>query len=469
MKRRVIFSFMAVIVLMLLLVEVMVYFGVKQYYYQGIASTFQHHAETSSAFLKKYQSEELREYHEYSDDIINGVQYDGAEVDLVSRSGSIVMSSTGVKKEQLAQVPDEVLNGESTYRVEQDQETKEDILVTYSPLLYNGQVLAILRYSSSLYQVTATIWSVMRLALIVGAIISVIVFIISLILANSIVTPIKEITRDSLYMGKNNFQSRLKEAYPFELGDLSRTLNYMADEIQKTDRMKNEFISSISHELRTPLTGIKGWIETINGAVDLSKAEMEQGMTILSAETNRLIHLVEDLLDFSRLQSHRIILHKQKLSLANLVKEVKEQMQTEALQKDIQTKVSVEGDTNILGDRSRLKQVLINMYDNAVKYSHPHSVIHLTVQGNPNDVTITIQDRGIGIKDEDLPYVLETFYQSNYNQGGSGLGLAISNEIVSLHDGTIALESEINKGTSITVTLPRSPSHKASNYNEETS
>ncbi|KGX87594.1 sensor histidine kinase [Pontibacillus litoralis] len=457
MKRRVIFSFMTVILLMLILVESVLYFGVREYYYQGMSSTFQNHADTSSVFLQKYEFNEyqLLNIDQHSNEIMNSLEYEGAQLELINREGTVMMSNYGFKQEKRQHLPPSVLEGETNYEAETNSATGEKVLATYTPLLYQGQVIAALKYTSSLTEVSKAIHHVMYLAISVGLFISLIVFIISLKLANSIVTPIHEITRDAYKMGKTNFKTRIKEDYILEIGQLSETLNYMADEIEKTDQMKNDFISSISHELRTPLTGIKGWIETIRTSEVLTEEEIELGMNIISNETNRLISLVEQLLDFSRFQSKRIVLEKTSIPLAPFIEEVTQQLRVKAEEKHLTFSIEGDDELSIMADESRLKQVLINVYDNAIKYSKEQSSIHTSYHEVEKEIIIAIKDYGIGISKLDLPLVMQTFYQSNINQGGSGLGLAISNEIIDLHDGSITISSELGKGTCVTITLPK--------------
>jgi len=227
----------------------------------------------------------------------------------------------------------------------------------------------------------------------------------------------------------------------------------MGDEILKTDRLKNDFISSISHELRTPLTGIKGWIETMQEPNGLSDEELKFGVGIINDESERLISLVENLLDFSRYQSDRIELILSEVKVDKLIREVTFQLQKKAEKKEIRFIVETIPAV-ITADGSKLKQVILNVLDNAIKFSYKESTIHVTQSINNNIVLIKISDTGIGIKEEDTNYVMESFYKIDPKSIGAGLGLVISRNIVDMHKGTLKIDSEYGKGTSVIISLP---------------
>ncbi|KGX92866.1 sensor histidine kinase [Pontibacillus halophilus JSM 076056 = DSM 19796] len=455
MKRRVVLSFMVVILLMLVLVETVLYFGVKEHYYVSMANTLQRHAETSASFFNKYEDQQLRNYKGHSDEIIHSFQYPGTRLELLDREGKVLFSSTGFMVPDDYPLPKRVLTGEETYDVESMETTDESVLASYSPLMYNGQTIAVLKYTTSLEEANRTIRTIMLWSVAIGSTLSIFVFFVSLWIANSLVTPIREITKGASNLTESYFQHRLNEAYPHELGRLSKTLNYMAEEIETSNRMKNEFISSISHELRTPLTGIKGWVDTLKGNKGLTDEEQEQGMEMLSSETDRLIHLVEELLDFSRFQSNRIILHKEYFCLSHLIQEVYVQLEPYLLEKQITCTLVNSGAVDLFGDRARIKQVLLNLMDNAIKYSQSQTIIELSLEYTSEEARVRIKDEGIGIQQEKLPHVKETFYQSDTRQAGSGLGLAVSDKIVKLHGGHLEIQSEWGKGTEVIVVLPR--------------
>lgn len=281
--------------------------------------------------------------------------------------------------------------------------------------------------------------------------------IFSMGLANSIVRPINNITAVSALMAKGRFDVRVKGDYRYELGELASTLNYMAQEIVHTNQVKDDFISSISHELRTPLTSIKGWSETLNsGGYDPEETKI--GMQIISKETDRLIGLVEEILDFSKLQQNEMKLVMGTVNIRELLQEIMLNVWAKAEMKKIKLKMEADEEQVFLvhGDGNRLKQVFLNIVDNAIKFSHESSHIFILISKSNDRITVAVQDSGIGISMEHLEKVKDRFFQVDHQRGGTGLGLAISQQFVERHGGEMTLNSVLGEGTTVTVILPAS-------------
>ena len=220
--------------------------------------------------------------------------------------------------------------------------------------------------------------------------------------------------------------------------------------------MKNDFISSVSHELRTPLTAIKGWAETLadmGGEVDPEM--LAKGMRVITSETERLAGMVEELLDFSRIQSGRMKLVKDRMDvIAELSEAVL--MFEERARHEGKRLIYNEPDqfASFMGDRNRLRQVFVNIIDNALKYSDRGDTVTVRASVSESQVDISVADTGIGIREEDLPKIKEKFFKANSTRRGSGIGLAVADEIVSLHGGTLDITSKENVGTRVTIHLP---------------
>jgi signal transduction histidine kinase len=229
----------------------------------------------------------------------------------------------------------------------------------------------------------------------------------------------------------------------------------MASELGATDRMKNDFISSVSHELRTPLTAIKGWGETILSSGPSDKETLSKGMSVIIEETERLSGMVEELLDFSRMQNGKFKMVMNKVDiLAELGEAVL--MFSDRAHREGLTLIYNEPESlpTVMGDRNRLKQVFVNILDNAFKYSNSGGIVTVGTSSGEKFVKISIADTGCGIPPADLPRVKEKFFKGNSTRRGSGIGLAVSDEIVCLHGGTLEIESEESKGTTVITTLP---------------
>ena len=218
--------------------------------------------------------------------------------------------------------------------------------------------------------------------------------------------------------------------------------------------MKNDFISSVSHELRTPLTAIKGWAETLKDP-SIDYATLQKGMGVILKESDRLSSMVEELLDFSRIQSGRFKLNTSKLDLVAELSDVV-LMFTERARRD-QIALNYEEPMDIIpinGDSNRLRQVFVNIIDNALKYSDSGDRVTVCVEHQGDFAVVSIADTGIGINAADLPKIKNKFYKANSTRRGSGIGLAVADEIVNMHGGSLELRSTEGIGTTAIISLP---------------
>ena len=293
-------------------------------------------------------------------------------------------------------------------------------------------------------------------SILAGIFILIIAILISLKFAETLIKPLRELKKfaNELAVGNYNIKLEKMKIVDDEIGDLAQTFEHMAHEIDKSEKLKEEFISSVSHELRTPLTSIKGWSETL-GYESITREELDLGLGIIQDETERLIKLVEELLDFSRLSSDRIKLHVDIVDVEGLIVGVVNQLKVKAAEKDISLLFEFENEfiENIQGDKNRLRQVLINLIQNSFKFTSQGGYIKVVASQDEEITTISVEDNGSGIEKQNLNKVLDKFFQEDYNKAGSGLGLAISNEIVKLHGGRMKIESEKNVGTKITFNI----------------
>ena len=316
-----------------------------------------------------------------------------------------------------------------------------------------GEIVAV-RFVTSLTLVDQSIAALVAFSL--ALVTAVVLFSVwtGMFFIRSIVRPIGEIEATAAKIAEGNLDTRIENKYNDEIGKLSDTINHMAGELDKTERMKNEFISSVSHELRTPLTSIKGWVETIAAIRDPADPNFRRGVQVISSEADRLYSMVEELLDFSRMQNGL----KLDLQLLDLVAEVSDA----AIM--VERRVELEGlhlaydepeePMPVMADPARLRQVFINVLDNAVKYSPPHGTVRMDVLSDGNSAFVNISDEGRGIAPDDLENVKVKFFKGKGAVRGSGIGLAVVDEIVTALDGSVDIQSEVGRGTTVTVRLP---------------
>ena len=262
--------------------------------------------------------------------------------------------------------------------------------------------------------------------------------------------------------GDFSASEKIEHKYDDEIGDLCDAVSDMAKDLQTTEQMKNDFISRVSHELRTPLTAIKGWAETmqLSERGTLDRRTFDRGMGVIIKESSRLTGIVEELLDFGRIQSGRMVLINEKIDIIAEFDETVYMLKDRAAEEGIHLLYD-EDDTvyypPVYGDRNRLRQVFLNVLDNALKYTPKGGVVAAQViytKDDPEVIKIVVTDSGCGISAEDLPRVKEKFYKANQKVGGSGIGLAVADEIMNLHHGSLNIESGEGVGTTVTLTLP---------------
>lgn len=456
-KKRLVGNFMLVIIMTVLILEVFLANAVKQYYYKGFEEILSNQVILSADFYHRYfSSNPLEEI--IMDDIDVFWRQTKAQVQILDRDGKILMDSIGaLSSSDVINTTDVIraLEGvKGTWIGNVDYDTSPVMAVAY-PLIVDGEIIGILRFVSTLKNVNNIIKNITQVFIIVGLIVVIISGIISLFLANTIVHPLKEVTGVAEEMAAGNLKIRSKKRADDEIGKLSDTLNYMAEELIRREELKNDFISSISHELRTPLTSIKGWAITLKSGDARDKELLLDGLDIIEKESDRLSNMVEELLDFSRFVSGRISLEKSQIDLMESIEQVGKQFQFTAKDKNIEFIIQYEPNLpHIYADKNRIKQVLINLLDNAFKFTPEGGRVELNARREGEDIIIEVIDNGYGIDEEDLPYIKEKFYKGKNSKSNSGLGLAICDEIVKLHQGSLEIESKLNQGTRVTVAIP---------------
>ncbi|MFF2911313.1 sensor histidine kinase [Paenibacillus sp. NPDC057934] len=455
MRRQIVLHYILVVFLALLLVEVIFLLAIRTYYYDSIYSKITNQLSTAETYFNKYQVTGMDSTVRLQD-LLDTFSFNNTELEVLTRNGDIITSSTGFQPDRTITTSDvpEAAGGSIGRWVGRQPGTNESVMAVSKMLQIHGRDVYILRYLTSVEFINSGLLNLTLLSVGIGAAVLTIVALFSFGLANSIVKPLNNITAVSAQMAKGKFNTRIKGNYRYEIAELATTINYMAQEIVRSNQIKDDFISSISHELRTPLTSIKGWSETlVSGGYDPEETKL--GMGIISKESDRLIGLVEEILDFSKLQQNEMKLSIGIVDMKVLLQETILNVWAKAEKKRIHLVLECDDAVFVKGDANRLKQVFLNLVDNAVKFSHEDSSIVLTVQSLSNqEVAIIVRDSGIGISEAHLAKVKDRFFQVDALNGGTGLGLAITQQIVELHNGRIEMHSELGKGTQVTVILP---------------
>jgi signal transduction histidine kinase len=327
------------------------------------------------------------------------------------------------------------------------------------PVTVEGQLVGVVYLSQTLRDLAAVLSDVRaRWGISVGVAL-VLSGTVGLALSGAVARPLRQLTVAAEEIARGQLDQRVPVRSRDELGQLSQAFNEMTTRLKAARQMQTDFVANVSHELRTPLTSVKGLVETLqDGAVDDDHVR-DRFLDTVSRETERLIRLVNDLLLLSRVDSDAVILNKAQIDPVGLLHAAVEQLAPGAAAKSLTVEIEAGPDVPLVkADPDRLTQVLLNLLDNAYKYSPPGERVTASITSGADSVHFHVRDRGIGIPPDDLPHIGERFFRSerarSRAQGGSGLGVAIARALVELHDGTLRLQSRAGQGTTAIVTLP---------------
>lgn len=386
---------------------------------------------------------------------------DEVRVQVIDSAGSVVADTAGVMA-RADDMPDyneaiKSQNGTGSYIGNSklgERIMSETFLLSDTKNGSNGAI----RWSISMTPIYKYFAISMTVAILLGGVVIIIAFYSGRYFNRSIVVPVREASKTARRIAMGDFKARLQVTESDEIGELCDTINYMANELNTAEELKNDFIFSVSHELRTPLTAIKGWGETALMSLGTDQELVEKGINVILTEADRLQGLVEELLDFSRIQSSRLSVNVSLIDISEILDETAEMYDEIARQHNIEIKVTRPYELPpVLGDLNRLKQVFINVIDNAVKYTVSDGYVDINVSVEEEFIRIMVKDTGVGIAEKDIDRVKEKFYKANKTIRGSGIGLAVADEILKQHNGLLFIESEENVGTTVTIVLSVAP------------
>lgn len=430
------------------------------YYYSNMESDMKNRAKTTTDFFADYINQSYNEYYQscvtYTQTFENK---NTLELQFISKDGDLVASSFGQWAGEAPNTPEiwEAVNERvSSTFVGKDTNTGERIMAVSCPMIYaNGEVIGVLRYVTSTRLVDGQIFLVALVSGLVLLMVLVVVMISSGYYLRSIMNPVAEITEKAKRIANGSYGVQIKTPYRDEIGELADTINEMSNKIAQNEKMQSEFISQLSHELRTPLTVINGWSETLLADENMD-ADTRQGMKIISSEAKRLTEMVMELLDFTRMQDGRMTLTVEPTDIRAEFEDTVYMYGSRLAQDGIQLNYldNDEDIPEIPCDPKRLRQVFLNILDNAAKHGGEGKRIDASMHYEDDAVVVRIRDYGPGIPEDEIPLVKKKFYKGSSKARGTGIGLAVCDEIVEMHGGTLTLENAQGGGTLVTVTLP---------------
>ncbi|QPA32853.1 sensor histidine kinase [Thermaerobacillus caldiproteolyticus] len=350
-----------------------------------------------------------------------------------------------------AQVPREGKIIESHWKTEK-------YIAAISPIRLHHHTVGYVYMFQPTESIKEMIWRINHLFMLVGAL-SLLATIFTIFLLSRIVaSPLIHMKEATERLSRGDFSVHLHVKSNDELGALAKAIQLLSRDLAHLKKTRSEFLASISHELRTPLTYVKGYADIVRRK-ELSEEERIKYATIIYEEANHVAALVKELFDLAQLEQHSFSIQKEAVKLYPFIQRVADKMALAFQEKGIHFEYRCPSSLSLQIDPNRFEQVLVNVLDNALKYSKRGGHVRLDVEEKSKHVLITVADEGIGIPEEDVPFVFERFYRVDKSRarssGGSGLGLSIVKEIVEAHGGTVKLESKVNKGTMITIELER--------------
>ncbi len=380
------------------------------------------------------------------------------EVQVYDAKGTLLIYSYGewAKQNSFDQDVAEALEGKSNTLRTKTSDLRS--VMTHSrPIVVDAKVVGVLRLVAPLEMIDLQIKKMATYFILIGLLVIIITSVGSYLLADTVTTPIQNLIKVTRRMSTGDFSVEAISDYDDEIGELAKTINHLSAEIKKRDYLKNRMFSSVSHELRTPLTAIRGWAETLNDPMyTQGKVDLEDGLGVIVEETARLQSMVEELLDFSRMMSIELSYKFEEMDLFELIQSALSTLKLKANDAGVILSFVREEDGLFAKvDGNRMKQLLVNLLDNAIKFTPEGGTVEVLAWNDQNEIFITVRDTGHGISQEELPFIKERFYKGTHVGSHLGLGLAICDEIVKGHNGKWDIKSTLEKGTCIEMTFPR--------------
>ncbi len=433
------------------------------YYYSSMQSDMRFRAKTTSEFFEDYIDLNYNDFYQSCMTYARTFEdRNELELQFINKQGRIVASSYG-NWVGLPPATSDIQDAVSTRGVSppylgEDPATGERIMAVSAPMIYsNGEVIGVLRYVTSTKIVDQQIMYVGLISFASLLAVLAIVIVTSNYFIRSVMTPVSQINEKAKRIANGSYGVQIQTRYADEIGELAQTINELSTKISQNEKMQAEFISQLSHELRTPLTAINGWTETLL-ADESMDADTRQGMKVISREAKRLTEMVIELLDFTRMQDGRMTLNVELTDIRSEFEDTVFMYGSRLAQDgiDLEYLDSDEDIPEIPCDPQRLRQVFLNILDNAAKHGGEGKRIEASMDFEDDHVIVRIRDFGPGIPEDELPLVKKKFYKGSSSVRGTGIGLAVCDEIVEMHGGELILANAPGGGTEVTVKLPAS-------------
>lgn len=451
-----ILNFGLLIFLTVLVLDIAVIFSVKNYFYSDATKKMRSQAQLNLNYLYRYI-----DFSKGLDDVVledssTIYEYNTGHIMILNNHGENILSTIGLSENifDSKEIQDTIKKDGYFASIDKFDFFDHNLVTVALPIRYHGNIIGTAIFQSSLFETENSIKNIEMMMIIFSLTVMVIAFIMSIYMSKQMVNPLGKLKNYASKLAGGDYTDQLHVDGTSEIIALGETMNFMASEIKKRDEIKNEFIANVSHELKTPLTSIKGWAYTLN-ADSSDKELVSDGLNIIENEADRLTGMVNDLLDFSRLLNNKVTLFKTNFNLEDLLQAVINQFKPRSFNenKSLIFNCNV-SKSSFLGDENKLRQVVINLMDNAFKFTTENGQISLDLDRRDDNYIITITDDGEGMEEKDIPHIFEKFYRGQNKNSHAGIGLAIVSEIVNLHNGRILVTSQKGKGSKFEIYLP---------------
>ena len=459
------------IVLVVIAIVTVYTLGVRRTYYSAMRSGLETRARVAADNFSSYGLKSYSEYFRYASITAETFEEkDRLELQFINVNGRVQVSSYGLTagtQPGTSDVTEAVATGKPASFEGLDPQTGERILSVSAPLRFNGRVIGVLRYVTALHEADRSVLVSMAVAIGVALLCVGLAIFSNAIFINNVVEPVAVVSDAARRISAGSYGILIDNHYRDELGELVDNINDMSLKISQSEKIQQEFVSSVSHELRTPLTAINGWAETLAADPGANPEQTQRGLNIIVKESRRLTTMVEELLDFTRMQDGRFTLRVEETDLLAELEDAIFTYREIFSREGIELRYECADDLPpIIADGERMKQVFCNVLDNAAKHGGAGKRIETRLVRRGSHYIITIRDYGPGIPADDLPHVKEKFYKGGSKARGSGIGLAVCDEIIRLHNGTLAIGNAKGGGCIVTIRLPIVP-HRAHHEKEK--
>ena len=436
-RRRWLMNSVAIVLLILTLAVGAFAAMLWSYYYDGTADDLERKATSSANGFRMYTRSDYRAAAQQT--VNNYEDKSRLELQFLDTTGAVLFSGNDLTAGSTPSTPD-----------------IQKALNERSPVIYQGDVVGVIRYVTSLSAIDRQFTFSMTVIAAIALAIFAMVYFSNLYFVRSIVEPLAGITEIAQVIADGSYGVQIEKKFDDEIGELTDAINDMSMKIAQAEKTQSEFISSVSHELRTPLTAITGWAETIQNGECRSAADIRKGMSIIVSESKRLGNMVEELLEFSRIEDGRFTLSVEPLDLKAELEDAV-YTYTEFFGKEGITLNYSDGPEEMIpisGDPERLRQVFCNLLDNAAKHGGAGKRIDVSLFQEGAEGVIRVRDYGPGAPQGELPFLKNKFYKGSSKARGSGIGLAVCEEIVTRHEGELEVGNAEGGGFLVTIRLP---------------